>query len=134
MAPIGTFSLIQMARTALGVAEPALHAQLTIHGVMEGVPMRLMGGSCDGGVRSYQVQSKRQGTHVRGDMGSPWGCMGPIHRDFRTALSVDDHPGPLEQSCMAMHREHIYKREAHVMGMRAYPSCNARQDLSECMG
>ena len=32
-------------------------------------------GSRDGGVRSYQVPSKTQGTHVREDMGGAWGCI-----------------------------------------------------------
>ena len=62
--------------------------------------MGLKGGSCDGGIRSYQVPSKRQGTHVSGDMGmhgDAWGCMVQNHQypwDMHTLLAMKHHATP----------------------------------------
>ena len=93
---------------------------------IEGAPICLKGYSCDGGVRSYQVPSKRQGTHVRGDMGGAWECMGPIHRDLCTALSVDDTAihAHLSNHAWQWHGEHMYKMVGACALVR---SCKARQ-------
>ena len=52
--------------------------------------------------------------HVRGEVctgvhGGAWRCMGQIQQDPRGmhALHFDGYPCPLQQSCMAMHGEHM---------------------------
>ena len=64
-----------------GAVHPVLQRRLSISNwpCMDGAPMGLKGGSRDVGMRSYQVPSKTQGTHVREDIGGAWGRFIKIH-------------------------------------------------------